>query len=117
MQILYVFQDVEKIVVRDFFPDLPKLHAQSEFLEALEKNDVVKLREIHIKYGPKRDPTSTPRDICETPFLEIESHSSKTNRIFPVFANFLDFLSRFYPLNIWNSIGPYKANSPTSRWE
>ena len=57
------FQSVEKIIVRDFYPDLPKLEAQNEYLEALQKNDVQKLREIHIKYGPKR-PTATP-NICE----------------------------------------------------
>ena len=55
---------MENIIVRDFFPDLPKLEAQNEYLEALQNNDVQKLREIHIKYGPKR-PTDTP-NICES---------------------------------------------------
>ena len=58
-----LLQHVENIIVRDFFPDLPKLEAQNEYLEALQKNDVQKLREIHIKYGPKR-PTETP-NICK----------------------------------------------------
>jgi protein DGCR14 len=51
--------------VRDFYPDIPKLHAQAEYLKAVEKNDVVKLRELHIKYGPKRSSTATPRNICK----------------------------------------------------
>ncbi len=61
---LVFLQCVEKIIVRDFFPDLPKLEAQNEYLEALQSNDVRKLREIHIKYGPKV-PTSTP-NICKS---------------------------------------------------
>ncbi len=49
--------------MRDFYPDLPKLEAQKEYLDALETNNVRKLREIHLKYGPKV-PTATP-NICE----------------------------------------------------
>ncbi|ELT99000.1 hypothetical protein CAPTEDRAFT_179187 [Capitella teleta] len=60
-------ENVEKIIVRDFFPDLPKLHAQADYLTALEKNDVVKLRELHIKYGPKRSSAATPGNIYATP--------------------------------------------------
>ena len=60
--------------MRDFYPDLPKLHAQAEFLDALEKNDIVKLREIHGKYGPKRSRTVTPGNICEY-ILHSEVHT------------------------------------------
>ncbi|KAL1130670.1 hypothetical protein AAG570_011912 [Ranatra chinensis] len=49
-----------KIIERDFFPDLEKLHAQNDYLDALDKNDISKLREIHAKYtsGGSRPPTS-----------------------------------------------------------
>lgn len=43
-----------KIIQRDFFPDLQKLKAQSEYLEALEKNDIRKLREMHMKYSSSK---------------------------------------------------------------
>lgn len=43
-----------KIIQKDFFPDLEKLKAQVAYLDALEKNDVVKLREIYAKYSGRR---------------------------------------------------------------
>ncbi|KAJ8312152.1 hypothetical protein KUTeg_009525 [Tegillarca granosa] len=52
---------LETIIERDFYPDLPKLKNQSEYFEALEKNDHVKLREIQMKFGD-----STPATF-ETP--------------------------------------------------
>ena len=47
-------QDLEKIIVRDFYPDLPKFKVQHEYLTALEKNDTETIRRLHHKYGPKR---------------------------------------------------------------
>lgn len=46
-----------KIIQRDFFPDLEKLKVQNEYLDAMEKNDVIKMRELHLKYTEKRPPT------------------------------------------------------------
>lgn len=43
-----------KIIQRDFFPDLEKLKAQNDYLDALEKNDVIRLREIYAKYSGKK---------------------------------------------------------------
>lgn len=45
---------MEKIIQRDFFPDLEKLKAQNEYLEAVEKNDVIKIRDLHQKYSGRR---------------------------------------------------------------
>jgi protein DGCR14 len=42
-----------KIIQRDFFPDLEKLNAQNEYLDALASNDYVKLRRIFAKYSTK----------------------------------------------------------------
>ncbi|KAF6034473.1 DGCR14 [Bugula neritina] len=66
-------ESITKIIERDFYPELPKLRAQSEYLEAKAKNDREKLRELHIKYGPKgsatgsrrQDPSAT--DLYTTP--------------------------------------------------
>jgi len=48
-------EKLEAIIQRDFFPDLNKLQVQASYLEALESNDIPKLREIYEKYsvGPK----------------------------------------------------------------
>ena len=42
---------MNKIIRRDYFPDVHKLEAQLEFIEATESNDPVKLREISERYA------------------------------------------------------------------
>lgn len=54
-----------KIIQRDFFPDLEKLKAQNQYLEAVEKNDVIKLRELYAKYSGRRPNDNSDR--CESP--------------------------------------------------
>lgn len=56
------FQGLEKIIEKDFFPDLAKMKAHSEYMEALEKNDLVKLRELEIKFSKRPD---TEKSICK----------------------------------------------------
>lgn len=41
------------MIQKDFFPDLEKLKAQNQYLDAIEKNDVIKLRELYAKYSGK----------------------------------------------------------------
>lgn len=53
-------EGLEKIITRDFFPDVSKLQAQKDYLEAEENGDLEKMREIAIKYGPASN-RSTPR--------------------------------------------------------
>ncbi|CAH2266211.1 jg17799 [Pararge aegeria aegeria] len=50
-------QGIAKIIQRDFFPDLEKLKAQNDFLEAQENRDYVRLRELTRKYSGNRPPT------------------------------------------------------------
>lgn len=67
LSVLYDFQQsLEKIIQRDFFPDVTKLHAQKDYLEAEENGDLGKMREISIKYGSSLA-KSTPRSTapCE----------------------------------------------------
>nr|AAI39682.1 Zgc:162979 protein [Danio rerio] len=44
-------ESLEKIIQRDFFPDVSKLQAQKDYLEAEENGDLERMREIAIKYG------------------------------------------------------------------
>ena len=55
--VFITLQGVEKIIEQDFFPDLPKMKSQTEYFEALENNDLVKLRELQVKYSRSRPDT------------------------------------------------------------
>ncbi|GCC34521.1 splicing factor ESS-2 homolog [Chiloscyllium punctatum] len=76
--------NLEEIIQRDFFPDVEKLRAQREYLEAEENGDMEKMREITIKYGSSlRKPNSgtpaayvTPATF-ETPEVVAGSPSSR----------------------------------------
>lgn len=46
-----MFQNIGKIIERDFFPDLDKWRAQKDYIDAVEHNDIKKLREIYEKYS------------------------------------------------------------------
>ncbi|BFZ19112.1 hypothetical protein BsWGS_22151 [Bradybaena similaris] len=58
-------QGISKIIERDFFPDIPKLQASSEYFEALDKNDLVKLREIQMRFRHRLD--TGVSDVSNTP--------------------------------------------------
>nr|CAH7726980.1 unnamed protein product [Callosobruchus chinensis] len=47
---------IGKIIQRDFFPDLEKLKAQNEYLDAMERNNISKLKELYEKYSGKKPP-------------------------------------------------------------
>ncbi|XP_077594236.1 splicing factor ESS-2 homolog [Stigmatopora nigra] len=51
-------ESLEKIIQRDFFPDVTKLQAQKDYLDAEESGDLERMREISIRYGKFK---TTPR--------------------------------------------------------
>lgn len=58
------FQNIGKIIERDFFPDLEKWKAQKDYLDAVQQNDTKKLREIYEKYSlSKRMLTERPGNL------------------------------------------------------
>ena len=50
-------EKIGEIIERDFFPDLEKLKAQNEYIDALEQNDTKKMRELYEKYSLDRPNT------------------------------------------------------------
>ncbi|XP_017756288.1 PREDICTED: uncharacterized protein LOC108548033 [Eufriesea mexicana] len=80
-----------EIIQRDFFPHLDKLQAQNQYLDALEQNDVKRMRELYEKYSSGRPTTERPVSPAtfETPMNKIESEdelfkSSKISKDIPV---------------------------------
>ncbi|KAB0791452.1 hypothetical protein PPYR_03252 [Photinus pyralis] len=72
-------EEMGKIIQRDFFPDLEKLKAQHDYLEAMQRNDIAKLRELYAKYSGQRPPLEripSPATF-ETP---ANIHNSQTPR-------------------------------------
>ncbi|WKX99738.1 hypothetical protein Q1695_014537 [Nippostrongylus brasiliensis] len=55
-------EKLEKIIVRDYFPDLPKLKAQTEYMDAVKRNDIAKMRELQLRYrtGRRTDRRTSP---------------------------------------------------------
>ena len=47
-------ESLTKIITRDFFPDLPKLRQQVEVMDALEANDLERLRELQARFSQQR---------------------------------------------------------------
>ncbi|EDO41932.1 predicted protein [Nematostella vectensis] len=75
-------QSVDKIIQRDFFPELSKLRAQHEYLDAVEHNDTERLREISSRYQSNQTPHlatpatfDTPSTIQGTPLRQGEVSS------------------------------------------
>jgi protein DGCR14 len=42
---------LETIIQRDYYPDVPKLRAQLEYANAVDVNDVAKIRELQLRYS------------------------------------------------------------------
>jgi len=57
-------QNLEKIITKDFYPDLPKLEAQAEYLDAVERKDTQKMWELQQKFSRKRSTLQTP-GVCK----------------------------------------------------
>lgn len=68
-----------EIIQRDFFPHLGKLQAQNQYLDALEQNDVKRMRELYEKYSSGRPTTERPASPAtfETPMNKIESEDEQ----------------------------------------
>ena len=53
-------EEISKIIQRDFFPDLEKLKAQNDYLDALEQKDYARMESIRAKYSGRK-PTERNR--------------------------------------------------------
>lgn len=70
-----------EIIQKDFFPHLDKLQAQNQYLDALEQNDVKRMRELYEKYSSGRPTTERPASPAtfETPLNKTEQDDEQFN--------------------------------------
>ena len=61
---------MEKIITKDFYPDLLKLQAQAEYLDAVERKDTQKMWELQQKFSRKRTALRTP-GLCMIIFCTV----------------------------------------------
>uniref|UniRef100_A0A8B9LZT7 Ess-2 splicing factor homolog n=1 Tax=Accipiter nisus TaxID=211598 RepID=A0A8B9LZT7_9AVES len=71
-------ESLEKIIQRDFFPDVEKLRAQKEYLEAEENGDLEKMRQIAIKFG-----SSLGKSSRDTPAPYVTPATFETPEVHP----------------------------------
>lgn len=70
-------ENLEKIIQRDFFPDVTKMQAQKDYLDAEEVGDLERMREISIRYGSSLT-KSTPRSSA--PYVTPASFETPVGR-------------------------------------
>ncbi|XP_012278256.1 protein DGCR14 homolog [Orussus abietinus] len=72
-----------EIIQKDFFPYLEKLKAQNEFLDALEQNDVKRMRQLYEKYSSGRPVTERPVSPAtfETPLRDDKTMNDEDKTI------------------------------------
>lgn len=70
---ILIKQELGKIIQKDFFPDLEKLKAQNAYLDAVERNDVIKLREIYAKYSGQKPTEATGCEYLSLKFVHFNS--------------------------------------------
>lgn len=73
-----------KIIQKDFFPDLEKLKAQNDYLDAAERNDFNKMKAIQAKYSVR------------TPLVGARIIEGKLN---PLPGCFYKYAPEFLPIN------------------
>ncbi|XP_066418171.1 splicing factor ESS-2 homolog [Molothrus aeneus] len=71
-------ESLEKIIQRDFFPDVEKLRAQKDYLEAEENGDLEKMRQIAIKFG-----SSLNKSSRDTPAPYVTPATFETPEVHP----------------------------------
>lgn len=57
---------LETIIQRDFYPELTKLQAQRDYLEAMEANDLERMRAISTRFSTPRPPQPDVRTMSRT---------------------------------------------------
>lgn len=68
------------IIRRDYYPDIERLQAKSDYLQALERNDVAKIRELQMLYASPLASLRAGRSIPATPMINEIFTSGKVDK-------------------------------------
>jgi protein DGCR14 len=93
-------ESLGKIIQRDFFPDLPKLKANADYMEALDEGDVDRMKRIAAEYASTSAPYSNDTQVMHSTFTDtpdisagntgMETPSFPINPTFSTAANVCD---------------------------
>ena len=73
-------EKVEKIIERDFFPELDKLKARSDYIDATDRNDTKEMLRLRERYSTSRSARlETPSSHFETPQMKSKEDESKSS--------------------------------------
>ncbi|XP_023309523.2 splicing factor ESS-2 homolog [Lucilia cuprina] len=72
-------EEISKIIQRDFFPDLEKLKAQNDYLDAMDQKDYARMESIRAKYSGRK-PTERNRSMTPDTFETPSSFGERTPR-------------------------------------
>ena len=71
---------VERIIERDFFPELDKLKARSDYIDATDRNDTKEMLRLRERYSTSRlTRLETPSSHFETPQMKSKEDESKSS--------------------------------------
>ena len=96
-------EKVGKIIERDFFPELEKIKAQSEYIDASDRQDTATMRRLEEQYSSRRPTPSSEIDRLQSPAtfetpLEMQRDSEDREKI-----NMESVGNTFSPANSWNA--------------
>ena len=79
-------EKVGRIIERDFFPELEKIKAQSEYIDASDRQDTLTMRRLEEQYSSRRPTPSNELDRLQSPStfetpVEIQRDSEDRERI------------------------------------
>ena len=70
-------EKLEKLIERDFFPEIDKLKARSEYIDAAERNDTKEMQRLRERFSTGRPPTESMSRLNTPSTFGTPEHSNK----------------------------------------
>lgn len=74
-------EKIERIIERDFFPDLAKLKAQLEYQKAIDRNDLVEIARLKVKFSVRVARPDTVQSSSQSSFETPERRKDDADKV------------------------------------